>query len=453
MTPSTDLLSATEYRATISASVENATGGNPLTTDFVWSFTISPATALVSKDLEAVVGNDVSTRSAIDASGRFVVFESEATNLVSAVTTLNRSHIYRKDTVSGDVVLVSSDAAGLEANNDSFSPRISDDGRYVVFESTATNLDSAISSAGISQIYLKDLANGSITLVSRSASLAPDNSITGASNADVSNDGRFIVFQSADNDLSAINGGATVQIYLKDMNDESVDMISRTNFSAAGNGSSSNPYISPDGRFIVFESRATNLTSSNGFRHIYLVDTSVSHAVEQISVTTAGTEATADNSNPSVSDNGTIVVFDSIAVLDSGDSNGTTDVYYRDRTSPLTALVSVSPSTGFSGNGASAFARISGNGNHVAFESLASDFVIEGILGFKDIFVRDLSQNPSIEIVKVSLAQSGNEATSDSSNPAISADGRYVSFDSVFSFDVTDTNTINDVYRAHNSTF
>jgi len=99
--PDNDLLSAAEYRATVSATVEDASGGNPLTSDYVWSFVISPATTLVSKDAVAVVGNDKSARSAIDASGRFIVFESEATNLSAAATTLNRNHIYRKDTVTG----------------------------------------------------------------------------------------------------------------------------------------------------------------------------------------------------------------------------------------------------------------------------------------------------------------------------------------------------------------
>ncbi|MGB5278473.1 MAG: Ig-like domain-containing protein, partial [Gammaproteobacteria bacterium] len=105
--PGEDLISATEYRATISATVEDAAGGNPLTSDYVWSFVVSPATTLVSRDALTVVGNDVSARSAIDASGRYIVFESEATNLSDTATTLNRNHIYRKDTVSGEVVLVS----------------------------------------------------------------------------------------------------------------------------------------------------------------------------------------------------------------------------------------------------------------------------------------------------------------------------------------------------------
>lgn len=452
--PIADLKSGTEYMATISSSVQDAAGNTPLTSDYVWSFTVSRIAELVSSDENGVAGNNDSELSAIDGSGQYVVFESTATDLVPAFVTNGRNHIYRKDTSTGEVLLVSSNANGLEADNNSASARISDDGRYVVFESNATNLDTTLNSAGIAQIYRKDLEDGSIDLVSRSVTLEPDNSFNGARNADISNDGRYIVFQSSDNDLSAISSGGSVQIYFKDMDDESVDMISRTNLDVAGNGDSTNPYMSPDGRFIVFESSAINLTGSNSFQHIYLVDTTATtHSVEQISVDTNGVQATANCNNPSASDDGSIVVFDTVAVLSGSDDNGTTDVYYRDRVTPLTGLVSANPNTQNSGNGASANAHISANGNFVAFESIASDLVTEAVFNIRDIFVRDLSQNPTITINKVNLSQIGGEATINSNNPAISADGRYVSFDSAYNYDITDTNTINDVYRSHNSTF
>lgn len=453
LTPAADLISSTEYIATISATVETLTGETPLASDFVWSFTISQATELMSGDQNGVAGNNASELSALDGSGRYVVFESSATNLAPTLVTNNRNHIYRKDSLTGEVLLVSSNANGLEADNNSSSPRISDGGRYVVFESTATNLDAALNSGGTSQIYLKDLDDGSVDLVSRSATLEPDNSFSGASRADVSNDGRFIVFQSSDNDLSSVNGGGEIQVYLKDMTDESVEMISRTSLDVAGNGASTDPYMSPDGRFIVFSSRAINLTGSNSFQHIYLVDTTVTHTVEQISVDTNGIQANADCNRPSVSDDGSIVVFDTLAVLSGFDNNGTTDVYYRDRTTPLTELVSANPTTQNSGNGASTSANISGDGDFVTFESIASDLVLETVFNIRDIFIRDLSQSSTIVINKVNLSQTGSEATINSSNPAISSDGRYVSFDSAYNYDITDTNTIIDVYRSHNSTF
>jgi hypothetical protein len=454
LTPLTDLMSNTEYRATIASSVKDINGNSPLSADYIWSFKTSPSMQLVSKNTSGVTSNDLSWNSDIDSTGRYIVFESEASNLTSVATTLNRQHIYRKDTVTGETILVSSDASGLvEANTQASNPSISANGRYVVFNSTATNLDAAINSNGISQVYLKDMDDGSIDLVSRSATLAPDNSLAGASFAKVSDDGLRIVFQSPDKNLSLIDGGGVSQIYLKNMSDESVQMISRSATNVAGNNTSSNPDMSADGKYIVFESSASNLTTSNSFNHIYFVDTSAAtHAVEQISMTSAGAEATANCNRPSVSDDGSMVVFDTVAILDSFDNNGTTDVYFRYRPLVFTKLVSANPGTNDSGNGASSNASISGDANYVAFESLASDLATEGALGVKDIFVRNLSALPVTVIDRVNNHESGGEATSDSISPAISKDGRYVSFHSIAPFTLDDTDTLFDVFRAHNST-
>ena len=453
LTPLTDLISNTEYRATIASSVKDINGNSPLSADYIWSFKTSPSIQLVSKNTSGVTSNDLSWNSDIDSTGRYIVFESEATNLSSVATTLDRQHIYRKDTVTGEVLLVSSDASGLvEANTQASNPSISSSGRYVVFNSTATNLDAAINSNGISQVYLKDMDDGSIDLVSRSATLAPDNS-AGASFAKVSDDGLHIVFQSPDNNLSLIDGSGISQIYLKNMSDESVQMISRSATNIAGNNASNNPDMSTDGKYIVFESSASNLTTSNSFNHIYFVDTSVTtHTVEQISLSSAGAEATANCNRPSVSDDGSMVVFDTNAILDGVDNNGTTDVYFRYRPLAVTKLVSVNPGTSDSGNGASSNASISGDANYVVFESLAADLVTEGALGVKDIFVRDLSALPLTVIDRVNNPESGGEATSDSISPAISKDGRYVSFHSIAPFTLDDTDTLFDVFRAHNST-
>ena len=444
-----DLASGTEYRATIAASVKDINGESPLSSDFVWSFTISPAMLLTSNNASGVTANDISKAADIDATGRYIVFESEATNLTSIGTTFNRSHIYRKDTVTGDVILVSSDKTGLlEANNKSSNPSISTNGRYIVFESNATNLDATIfvSPNGPSQIYLKDLEDGSVDLVSRSAVLAPDNSFKGATNASVSENGRYIIFQSADNDLSAIDGNTFTQVYLKDMSDESVEMISRSAMDAAGNGASGNPDMSADGSHIVFESSATNFPASIGVNHIYYVNTSEVHTLEQISVATNGTEANADSNKPSISDDGSTIVFHSKDDnLDGLDNNGFADVYLHYRPLVVTRLISVTPS-GDSGDSASSNAHISGNADYVVFESLALDLASGGVSGIRSIFVRDLSALPGIIVEKLDMPSS----TLPSNGPAISTDGRYVSFDSVEGY-ADDTDTLSDVFRVHNS--
>ena len=451
LTPAADLVSNTEYRATIASTVKDINGNSPLTTDYIWTFGTSPVMQLVSKNLNGVTSFDRDQNADIDATGRYIVFESEATNLATVATTLNRSHIYRKDTVSGEVLLVSSDSSGLvEANNHAYNPSLSTNGRYVVFQSNADNLDG--NTNGNEQIYLKDLENNSIVIASRTADGVPDNGGSGASNARVSDDGRYILFQTSDAAMSALNS-SIVQIYLKDMSNASVEMISRSGSNVAGNAASGNADMSADGKHIVFESSATNLTGSTSLNHIYYVDVSATtHTVEQISLTTAGAEATAKCNQPSVSDDGSMIVYDTVATLDGSDTGGFSDVYLRYRPLQVTKLVSANPNTGSSGNGASSYARISGDANQVVFESLASDLVTGDAAGIKDIFVRNLSVLPAIKIERVNNPESGAEATSDSDRPAISKDGRYVSFDSEEPYTVDDTDTLRDIFRAFNTT-
>ena len=283
LTPGADLTSGLEYRATITTAVQDINGGNPVTTDRVWSFTVSTSPALVSKDVNRVVGNNVSDTTDVDETGRYIVFESSATNLVTTSTTNGLTHIYRKDTLTDEVLLVSSTSGGLEANNSSATPRISNDGRYVVFSSTATNLGS-------------------------------------------------------------IPGNTFAQIYIKDLDDDgSVDMISRDATLTPGDGNSLNPDISGDGSTVVFDSVASNFGGSTGVRRVYLVELAAPDTIEQISVSTGGTEGNGNSDFPTISDDGIRVVFESNSSnLDVIDSNTTADVYLRDRSSTgTTSLVSV----------------------------------------------------------------------------------------------------------------
>ncbi|MGB5584045.1 MAG: calcium-binding protein, partial [Gammaproteobacteria bacterium] len=117
-----------------------------------------------------------------------------------------------------------------------------------------------------------------------------------------------------------------------------------------------------------------------------------------------------------------------------------------------TLLVST-PDGIISSNDASVGASINGDGRYVAFVSAATNLVTETSLGLNDIFVRDLSTLPTVTLAKINLTQTGAEATDNSANASISSDGRYVSFDSAFNYDISDTNTINDIYRSLNSTF
>ncbi|MGD8804004.1 MAG: Ig-like domain-containing protein, partial [Gammaproteobacteria bacterium] len=345
--PASDLISGSEYRATISSTVENTSGDVPLASNYVWSFTISPDMFLVSKNESGITGNNRSDTSDIDGTGRYVVFESTATNLDPDITTTGLNQIYRKDTVTGEVELVSSDSSSLQvANNASFAPAISDNGRFVVFQSAATNL-ATITTGGILQVYIKDMADGSIELASRDINATAGNAP--ATSAVVSNDGRYVAFQSSATNLSSLNSNGVIQIYRKDMADESVDMISReTTLTGGANGLSASVDISSDGRFVVFESNATNLVSppTSNISRIYFVDMNSPDTIELVSVADDGSDAQESSHSPSVSDDGRYVVFESNAAnldLSTTDNNNATDVFLRDRnpSGASTTLVSV----------------------------------------------------------------------------------------------------------------
>jgi hypothetical protein len=388
-----------------------------------------------------------------------VVFESTATNLDPDITTTGLNQIYRKDTVTGEVELVSSDSSSLQvANNASFAPAISDNGRFVVFQSAATNL-AIITTGGISQVYIKDMADGSIELASRDINATAGNAP--ATSAVVSNDGRYVAFQSSATNLSSLNSNGVIQIYRKDMADESVDMISReTTLTGGANGLSASVDISSDGRFVVFESNATNLVSppTSNISRIYFVDMNSPDTIELVSVADDGSDAQESSHSPSVSDDGRYVVFESNAAnldLSTTDNNNATDVFLRDRNpsgAPSTTLVSVNPVTATSADSASTNASISSNGSYIAFQSIASDIVSGDNLALIDIYVRNLD-SATIMIDQVNISATGINPTVNSGRATISKDGRYVSFDSVHKYTLDDTDGLFDVYRAYNSSY
>src|SRR5690606_21221970 len=106
-----------------------------------------------------------SFRPALSGDGRYVVFESTARNLVSPRTADQITHIYLRDTLAGTTTLVSANAAGAEGNGDSFQARVSDDGRFVVFASDASNLVAGDAN-GARDIFLRDMQAGTTVRVS-----------------------------------------------------------------------------------------------------------------------------------------------------------------------------------------------------------------------------------------------------------------------------------------------
>lgn len=299
-----------------------------------------------------------------------------------------------------------SGTASPSSNNT--NPSVSGDGRLVVFES---------SSGGGSQVVVIDRVNDTSQVV------AADNDIA---NSVVTPDGRFIAFDSrpADNPFR--------QVFVQDLTTNDIVLVSAASDEAPGNGDSTNPSISEDGRFVAFQSSAVNLgaraASSNS---ILLRD--VSSATTQL----ASPAAPSEDVNPEVSGNGQFVAFESRPLSGPGFSSV---LLFN----ALTGLVSdVSQTTGEAAlNGPSGAPSVSFDGQRIAFESRATNLTptfpdASVFQGESNILVRDV-QTGALLVASVP-ATPGVAADGDSLHPAISRDGRLVAFDS------TATNLTGDV--------
>jgi trimeric autotransporter adhesin len=303
----------------------------------------------------------------------------------------------------------------------------------------------------------------------------------GSATASVSADGRFVAFQSDAATLVAGDTNQATDVFLRDTCQviagpvagctPTTTLVSATPSGTVGNGPSQDPSISADGRFVAFDSSATNVVSgdTNGFQDVFVRDTcqtssgpvaSCTPSTTLVSVATDGTQGDNVSGNPSISADGRYVAFDSSAsTLVANDNNQAEDIFVRDmcQTSagpiagctPSTTLVSVA-TDGTQGNSFSALPSISADGRYVAFESFA------GNLGappsdFQQVFLRDTcaggGANCAPSTTLVSANNSGTEGFGDSEYPSVSGDGRYVAFDSLASnFIANDTNGVSDVF-------
>jgi Tol biopolymer transport system component len=254
----------------------------------------------------------------------------------------------------------------------------------------------------------------------------------------ISGDGRYVVFASAADDLVANDTNGLVDIFLHDRPFQTTLRVSvATGGTEATGGDSLNPVISPDGRYIVFESKATNLVANdtNDVSDIFMHDRQTG-ATTRISVASGGGQATGgDSVTPSVSNNADRIVYASGATnLITNDANPYQDIFLYVRSSNTTTRISVpsAPSTAVP-NGRSLDPFITPNGNFAVFGSVANNLVSGdindfcGVFSCADIFVRDLTNNTTTLVSRNTAGELGDNA---SNAPVISNDGRYVVFES-----------------------
>ncbi len=266
-------------------------------------------------------------------------------------------------------------------------------------------------------------------------------------NPAVSSDGRYTVFASDAANLVGGDTNAVRDVFIYDNQTSVVRRVSASQQGQQANGASNNPAISADGRFVAFASDATNLVFGdfNGFTDIFVVDV-ITGTITRESVSTAGGDANGPSFRPALSSDGRYLVFESTAtnLVSSVTPSGITQIYRRDRTTGVTVLISQS-SGGTAGNGTSLQAALSGDGNYVAFASDATNLVSGDTNGVRDVFLRDVA---GATTTRVSVATGAVQATGGASRtPAISSDGRYIAFASdATNLVPNDTNGTTDVF-------
>ncbi len=348
-------------------------------------------TTLVSRSSGGVQGNGrseiqtngVSAHSAVSADGRYVAFQSSATNLVTGDTN-QATDVFVHDRQTGTTERASVGSGGAQSNDfaSSFDPSISADGRYVAFTSSASNWVSDPDQ--VNDVFVHDRVTGLTQIVSGSG----DGSANGRDPA-ISADGRYVAFSThyryfTGDDVS----GASIDVYVWDrMTGTVVDWASPyTPGPGSGSPASLYPSISADGQYVAFESSTANLVA--------------------------------------------------------GDTNGTGDVFVRDRQAGTTELVSVD-SAGGPADSVSQWAVVSADGRFVAFESRANDLVVPDNVFTFELYVGDRVAGKT---ERVSLTSSGTQVSGDVGRASVSADGRLVAFSAYAQLAPSDNDTAQDVY-------
>jgi Tol biopolymer transport system component len=410
------------------------------------------STERVSVNSSGGQANGRSDDAAISGDGRYVAFASRATNLVPGDSNSSWD-VFVHDRHTDTTTRVSVNSAGQQGNNHSAWPAVSVDGRLVAFDSEASNLVPGDTN-GVMDVFVHDRNTGVTERVS------VDNDGNEANGFSIerpafSGDGRYVVFTSLASNLVPGDTNDKTDIFLRDREAGTTTRVSVDSGGHQADGYSEQPAISPDGRYVGFASSAMNLVSGDTtiWADVFVHDRQTG-MTERVSVDSEGNPAADGNSQyPAVSADGRYVAFESVASnLVDGDTNycsysgaNCSDVFVHDRWTEVTERVSVS-SNGAQGDRDVFGAVISAEGRYVGFVSISGSFVDGDTNGAEDVFLHD-RQTGRTE--RASVDSGGNQTTpgSHSEDAAISADGRYVAFVSAGSNLVDgDTNSGEDIF-------
>jgi hypothetical protein len=296
--------------------------------------TVSGVTKIVSRSSKGFQGNDDSGYTGVSLSkdGRYVAFNSRATNLVN-VWTYGMAQVYRHDVVTGVTTIMSTDSKGAPGDNASFHCRISGDGLSVAFGSKSKNLVPGYDSG--QQVYVRNVQTGATKILSVDSNGVAGNGPSGDVSPSLSHDGRYVTFASLSTNLVPGYGNGKMQVYLRDVQASQTTIVSTSSNEVQGNYSSGTHSIciSPDSRYVAFDSWASNLVPGyrSGGRQVYVRDV-VAGTTSIASIDPKGKQSNGENgaNDVSISSGGRFVTFDSSATNLVSGVPWTVQIYQRD---------------------------------------------------------------------------------------------------------------------------
>jgi Tol biopolymer transport system component len=400
----------------------------------------SVRTERVSVSSAGVQGDDSTIAGDLSADGRYVVFASSASTLVPGDTN-QYEDVFLRDRLTGRTTRLSVSATGEQGDGSSGSPQISTDGRYVTFISYASNFAPNPRPEIGYDVYLLDRLTGALDRISEAPGGAPADG--DSYEPSISADGRYVAFETYAANLIPGVAGANVLVYDRRTGQLSPVSVAADGTTPAAGGFSGS--ISASGRYIAFVSFAGNLApgDTDGTGDIYVRDR-VAGTTVRASVADDGSETAGESRGAEVSDNGRYVTFWSEDnTLAPGDTNPGADVFLRDLTAGTTSLISTS-ADGTPGNDSSSDPDITPDGRWVAFNSAASNLVPGDTNGADDVFRKDLRTGT---VTLASRRTGGAQGNNSSFNPTITPNGRIIAYGS-WATDLTpgDTNDQTDLF-------
>lgn len=437
------------------------------------SFTVSVSSQLPLPTFGLITPNvdtnstaaGASANPAISEFGRYVVFSSAAADLVSGDAN-GKLDVFRRDRARGITELISVTSTGASGSGDSVNPVVSPDGRFVAFQSQAANLVAGDSNGRL-DVFVRDTLRGQTLLVSARENTTTSGS--GYSFAPVFAGSSNVVFTSTADDLTANDTNGTSDVFVRDLTAGTTTLVSVNTNGTSGNGPSSSPVVSTNGRYIAFNSGASDLATNdnNNSTDVFVRDL-LNPRCTAVSVNSAGATGNGVSLDPAIALNRDLVLvaFASQAtdLVTTPDTNQRLDVFVREISTGTNLLVSHNQTKTATGNKGSSTPVFSPDGKGLLFVSTATDLTANDANAKQDIFLWRLLDPPSggspplpgtipdqaMELISVN---SGGTATANGASgvtaASISADLRYVAFVSDAN-DLTsggaDTNGFSDVY-------